>query len=224
MPMPKVYWDTSCFISFLSNTHPDEKARAEICQDVLDHARNQDLQIWTSVWTIVETIRPKELYVPKALPPWSVALDVTDKSGALIYPKAKKHLETIWEYYHRNTVPTRQLSAADATKIKQMFAWPFILKIQIVPTIAEHASDIARTFNMKPADSLHVASALARGCDHIERWDRDYTKTDGLIPSKEPVRISPPTLLTGISALSQSPPSSPALPAPTVPPVPPTTK
>jgi predicted nucleic acid-binding protein len=212
MPIPRVYWDTSCFISFLSNTHPDEKTRAEICDDVLRHARAGDLQIWTSVWTIVETIRPKEPYVAQSLPPWSVALDVADKSGALVYPKAKGHLEVIWNYYHRNTMATRKLSTADANKIKQMFAWPFIFKIQIVPTIAEHAADIARTYNMKPGDSLHVASAIARGCEYIHRWDRDYSKTDGLIQSKEPIRISPPNLLTGVPALPQSAPTSPALP------------
>lgn len=222
MPIPKVYWDTSCFISFLSGNHPDEQARAEICADILKHARNNDIQIWTSVWTIVETIRPKEMYKPQSLPPWSKALEVTDATGGLVYPNAKAQLEQIWNYYNRNTVPSRNLSATDASDIKKMFLWPWISKIQIVPTIAEHAADIARNYNLKPGDSLHVASALARGCDSIHRWDRDYTRTDSLITSKDPLRMSPPNLLTAIPGqpLAQSPPTSPLLSL-TSPPLPP---
>jgi predicted nucleic acid-binding protein len=195
MLISKVYWDTSCFISFLSTTHPQEAARADICEDVLKHARAGDVQIWTSAWTIVETIRPKEQYKPTPLPAWAAALDVKDAAGNLIWPNAKAHLETIWNYHDRNTVATRNVSPSDAAKLKGMFAWPWIFKIQVVPTIAEHAADIARAHNMKAADSLHVASALATSCEVIHRWDRDYRKTDGLIPSKSPERMSPQNAL-----------------------------
>ncbi len=72
-----------------------------------------------------------------------------------------------------------------------MFAWPFIKTIQIVPSIAERAAEIAREHNLKPADSLHVASALARKCEQLQRWDRDYKRTDHLITSTDPTRITP---------------------------------
>jgi hypothetical protein len=79
-----------------------------------------------------------------------------------------------------------------------MFAWPFIKKVQIVPTIAERAAEIAREYNMKPADSIHVASALAVRCEVIHRWDRDFEKTDQLIPSVEPERMTPQGILLGM--------------------------
>jgi predicted nucleic acid-binding protein len=190
---PRYYWDTSCFISYLSS---NEWERHGICMDVLKHAREGTVEIYTSCWTLVETIRPRDKYIPHALPVWAKALDHTDKDGTVIYPDAKAELEMIWNYYKRNTMPSRLLSVEQAEKIKQMFAWSWIRKIQVVPTIAAHAAEIARQHNMKPADALHVASALARGCQYLHRWDRDYQKTDHMIPSQSPVRISPPDLLS----------------------------
>jgi len=199
MAIPSVYWDSSCFICFLSAHHPLERGRALICQDVLNNALNDRIEIWTSAWTIVETIRPKETYVPKALPKWSAALAQTDETGGELYPTATQELEKIWNYYNRNTTPTRPLSKLESEKIQKMFAWPFIKTIQIDPTIASRAAEIARDFNMKAADSLHVASALARKCGTIHRWDRDFRKTDHLILSEEPKMISPQPNLPGIS-------------------------
>lgn len=53
----KIYWDSSCFICFLN---PAERTRREICEDILHHAQNGGVEIWTSTWTIVEVIRPKK--------------------------------------------------------------------------------------------------------------------------------------------------------------------
>jgi predicted nucleic acid-binding protein len=204
MAIPRVYWDSSCFISLLSSQHQQESERALICADVLKHAQNDDIQIWTSVWTIVETIRPKEEYKPLPLPIWSNALKLTDKNGNFQYPTALSELEKYWNYFNRHTMPSRVLSQDQAKKIQGMFAWPFIKMVQIVPTIAEEAAEIARTHNMKAADSIHVASALAVKCGVIHRWDRDFKKTDALISSEEPKRMSAQTLLPGIV-----PPSDP---------------
>ena len=191
---PRYYWDTSCFISLLSSNA--EWQRHGICIDVLDHARAGDIEIWTSCWTLVETIRPRDKYVPAPLPWWSKAFAVTDMQGVHLYPNVEAELQEIWDFYKRNTMPSRMLSQHQAEKIKQMFSWPWIKKIQVVPTIAAHAAEIARQHNLKPADSLHVASALARKCDCIHRWDKHFDKTNHLIASKEPVRISPPDLLS----------------------------
>lgn len=190
--IPAVYWDTSCFISLLSaDIEPD---RAGICIDVLNHAKDDRIKIWTSCWTIVETIRPREPFVAKALPNWAVCLDQTDKDGKAIYPGSRTELEKIWEYFHRNTRSTRILEPDKAKKIRQMFAWSWIRKIQVVPTIAAEAAELARNYNLRPPDALHIASALARGCESIHCWDRDFRRTDHMIPSQAPVRLSPTNL------------------------------
>jgi predicted nucleic acid-binding protein len=195
MVKERLYWDSSCFISYLSASHPDEIRRAEICKDILKHAQNDDVEIWTSVWSIVETIRPKEKYQAQPLPKWSILLDARNKDGSLQFPTALAQLEKIWNYYHRHTLPSRRISAAEASEIQRIFNYPFIRKIQIEPTIANRAAEIARDKNIKPGDALHVASALARQCIKIQRWDHDFQKTDDLIPSEEPQRVTPQELM-----------------------------
>ncbi len=200
MSVKKVYWDTSCFISFLSSSHPEETTRAAICEDILNHAKDGKIELWTSVWTMVETIRPKAPVPNSFAPPsWAIALDAVNSNGDLIYPDGKRQFATMWQYYNRATLPTRMLTEAESQRIKGMFEWPWIKKIDVVPNIALKAADIARARNMRPGDSIHVASALARQCDVLHRWDRDYKRTDELIPSEEPKRMSAQNLLDGLS-------------------------
>ncbi len=52
----RVYWDTGLFICFLN---AKEKHRREICEDILKHARDGRIAIYTSMWTIAEVIKPK---------------------------------------------------------------------------------------------------------------------------------------------------------------------
>jgi predicted nucleic acid-binding protein len=65
MDKPRLYWDTSIFLSFLNKS---EAARREICEDVLQHASMDKVQIVTSTYTIVEVIKPKKLSIPSSRP------------------------------------------------------------------------------------------------------------------------------------------------------------
>jgi predicted nucleic acid-binding protein len=58
----KLYWDTTVFLCFLN---PAEENRRRIC-DILRHARTGDCRIYTSTYTIVETVRPKKVSIPNA--------------------------------------------------------------------------------------------------------------------------------------------------------------
>jgi predicted nucleic acid-binding protein len=75
MAIQKIYWDTSCFIAYLSIPHPEEQIRALVCRDILHHAQNDKVELVTSSWTIVETIRPKLEYKPSPIPQWADALE-----------------------------------------------------------------------------------------------------------------------------------------------------
>src|SRR2546426_3764531 len=57
----KIYWDSSCFICFLNRS---EAARRRVCEDILHHAQDRKIEIWTSTWTIVEVVRPKRSSLP----------------------------------------------------------------------------------------------------------------------------------------------------------------
>src|SRR5712692_3319891 len=59
----KLYWDSSLFICFLNRS---EDARRTICEDVLQHASRGEIVIYTSIWTIVEVVRPNKHSLPSA--------------------------------------------------------------------------------------------------------------------------------------------------------------
>src|SRR5712691_9245098 len=59
----KLYWDSSCFICFLNKAESD---RRKICEDILHHAQDRLVEIWTSTWTIVEVVRPKKISLPQS--------------------------------------------------------------------------------------------------------------------------------------------------------------
>lgn len=59
-----VYWDTSLFLCFLNR---EEEERRHICEDILQHASMEEVQIVTSTYTVVEVIRPKRRSVSQRL-------------------------------------------------------------------------------------------------------------------------------------------------------------
>ena len=59
----KLYWDTSCFLCFLNKEEVERKA---ICKDILRHAKDGEIALYTSTYTIAEVIRPKSASIPKA--------------------------------------------------------------------------------------------------------------------------------------------------------------
>jgi hypothetical protein len=104
----KVYWDTTCFICFLNRK---EEERRLICQDVLLHAKDGEIEIWTSTFTIAEVIRPRRSS-PKIplLPDWAI-------KAAELFPKNQVQINEIWEYYNRNTAPYEKLTKEQINKI-----------------------------------------------------------------------------------------------------------
>jgi|HubBroStandDraft_5_1064220.scaffolds.fasta_scaffold61923_2 predicted nucleic acid-binding protein len=50
-----IYWDTTVFLSFLRK---HEVERRKICEDILYHARDGQVSLYTSTFTIIEVIRP----------------------------------------------------------------------------------------------------------------------------------------------------------------------
>lgn len=62
--VPRLYWDTSVFLCFLSE---EEKERRDICEDVLHAGKDGRIEIVTSMFTLVEVIRPKAIKHPYPL-------------------------------------------------------------------------------------------------------------------------------------------------------------
>jgi len=181
----KLYWDSSCFICFLNKGTLEEERRT-ICEDVLRHARNGDVEVWASTWTIVEVIRPKR-HGSAPLPAWATkAIEAIEKE----FPTAREELEKLWKRYQAND-PATKLTPVQIEKIQGMFEWPFIKKINLDERVAVKAVELARTCGLRPADSVHAASALTAKIPVLQRWDRDFEKVSHLITVEEPKMITP---------------------------------
>ncbi len=186
----KIYWDTSCFVCFLNRK---EEERRLICQDVLVHAQQQDIEIWTSTFTIAEVIRPRRMQpVIPGLPEWAtkpLSLSKEPESQKLL-TSAQAQIRELWDYYHRNTTPYEKLTKDQINKIAAMFEWDWVRKIMVDERTAKKAVEIARDYDLKPADSIHAACAILKKVDALQRWDRDYDKIKSVIKVEEPVRLS----------------------------------
>jgi hypothetical protein len=92
----------------------------------------------------------------------------------------------IWEQYSKNIAPYERLTPAQIDKIEMMFEWEWLRKIIVDERVAKKAVEISRNFGMRPADSIHAASAVLKKVDALQRWDRDFDKVKHLVNSEEP--------------------------------------
>ena len=127
-----------------------------------------------------------------ALPDWATKPLLLTKEPEIVslFTSAQAQILEIWEYYHKNTAPYEKLTKDQINKISGMFEWEWLNKILVDERTAKKAVEIARDHDLKPADSIHAASAILKKVDAIQRWDRDYDKVKSLIPIEEPVRLS----------------------------------
>jgi predicted nucleic acid-binding protein len=58
----KIYWDSTAFICFLGRI---EGERRKICEDILYHARDGKVNLYTSTFTVAEVIRPHVLDIAR---------------------------------------------------------------------------------------------------------------------------------------------------------------
>ncbi len=102
-----LYWDTSVFLCFLNAA---EKARREICEDILRHAQKGDVRIYTSTLTIVEVIRPKKVSIPNA---------------RLLTPEEIDKIEGMFRWSWLEKIPPDQQIAFTAVALARDYGlWP----------------------------------------------------------------------------------------------------
>lgn len=81
----RIYWDTTCFICFLNKSELNRRA---ICEDILRNAKQGNVIIFTSTFTIAEVIYPKRSTIssPRNLTPQ----EIEKISGMFRWPWLKK--------------------------------------------------------------------------------------------------------------------------------------
>lgn len=152
----RIYWDTTIFLCFLGM---GEDVRRKICDDILQHAADGKVHLYTSTYTIAEVIRPKARSIPNA----------------------------------------RKLTAEEIARINTMFRWPFITTLELDPRTAFYAADLARDYNLLPADAVHAASAILWKLNALQAWDRDFSAVSKLITVERPAFLTPQTRFEGMA-------------------------
>src|SRR6266568_1395788 len=99
----KVYWDASCFICFLNKAELD---RRKICEDILYHAQDRKIELWTSVWTIVEVVRPNRHSLP---------------ASTKLTPEQIRKIQAMFEWDWLKKVQEDQIIAAKAVELQRDF-------------------------------------------------------------------------------------------------------
>lgn len=99
----KLYWDSSCFICFLNKAESD---RRKICEDILHHAEDRLVEIWTSTWTIVEVVRPKKVSLPQS---------------QKLTPEQITKIERMFEWDWLKKVQLDQIVAKEAVRLQREY-------------------------------------------------------------------------------------------------------
>ena len=81
----RLYWDTGVFVCLLNAK--SEKSRRDIAVDILRHAKNGRVVICTSVFTIIEVLRPKDVKWPAPL----TADQIREIEGMFKWPWLRKY-------------------------------------------------------------------------------------------------------------------------------------
>jgi len=85
-----IYWDTSVFLCFLRK---HESERRAICEDILRHAHDGKVSLYTSSFTVTEVIKPLRMETTGPRPLSSD--EVEDLQGMFHWPWLKKSLSII---------------------------------------------------------------------------------------------------------------------------------
>jgi predicted nucleic acid-binding protein len=131
------YWDTSVFLCFLNEA---EAARRSICEDILRHAKNGEVHLFTSTFTIVEVIRPKKVSIPNA---------------RLLTADEINEIEKMFRWSWLEKVPVDQQIAFKAVELARDYA--------LWPADAVHAASAMR----KTADVLHAWDRDFNSISHL---------------------------------------------------------
>ena len=80
------------------------------------------------------------------------------------------------------------LTEDEETTISNFFLHSYILMYGVTRVVAENARQLARRYNLRPNDSIHLSTALLSDADVFETWNtRDFERIQGV-----PIEIRTP--------------------------------
>jgi len=79
---------------------------------------------------------------------------------------------TIVEVFKKRNHPA--LTEVEEQKIDAFFKHEYIKLVTLDRPVAEHARKLARVYNLRPIDAVHLASAIRAKADQLLTWDSDF--------------------------------------------------
>ena len=90
------------------------------------------------------------------------------------------------------------LSESDEHTIIRFFEQPYLLVHDVTRAVAERARRLSRTYGLKPADAVHLATALLADADFFETWNMNdfghISSSDLQVQIREPQWIGTPRM------------------------------
>jgi len=82
---------------------------------------------------------------------------------------------TIVEVFKKRNRPV--LTETEEQEIDAFFKHDYIKLVTLDRYVAEHARKLARVYNLRPIDAVHLASAIRVKADQLLTWDNDFPRT-----------------------------------------------
>jgi len=115
------------------------------------------------------------------------AVKLAEDGDIIIVTSALTLTEVVW------VKGQKKLTEDTEDTIKRFFEQDFIAVRTVDRVIAEHARQLVWKYNVKPKDSIHVATALQLGITIMDTFDDGLAKLSGKL-GKPKLKIGPPDI------------------------------
>lgn len=126
-----------------------------------------------------------------------IAQHILDDAGTGRWPIFTSTF-TIVEVFKKRNRPA--LTIEEEQTIDAFFKHEYIKLVTLDRYVAEQGRRLARAYNLRPADAIHLASAIRIKADQLLTWDDDFPKNTTIegVLIREPFWLGQPELpLTG---------------------------
>ncbi len=118
-------------------------------------------------------------------------------SNVHIITSALAFVEVLW------LKPHPRLTREKEQKIRDFFKHSWLSVIDVDPKTAEYARELIWSYNVKPKDSIYVATAVLRQADCLDTFDESLIKLSGKV-GMPPLLIARPHMIEQIKLPLQS--------------------
>lgn len=104
-----------------------------------------------------------------------------------------------------------KLTPEQHTRVSEFFRHSYLHVRPLDQAIGESAAELGEQYNLKPADAVHLATALSVQADELQHWDDNDFGRLPLRADSPPIKIAHPTLPPAEASETEPPEQMPLL-------------